>query len=440
MFSSNLFIPFSIFLINIPLGNFRAQYPKFSFQWWGWFYAGVFLLIFLSLFFKIKMLYLPFNFAAMMTGQLLGDLGKRKQMTLEDHETMEQISNLRLPDPRPAVCDSEIMVALLNMGGPKTNGEVRGFLKRIFCDELIIRFPFAFILQPLFAKLIVFLRGKATEHRYQLIGGGSPIFNSTLKQTNAVRAELKKRGREAAVTFSFNYSEPYPEDTIAEIKKAGKKYILPISLYPHYSKATTGSNLHHLKKAASRIYPEVNFLEPKSYYLHDAYISAFLDRIQESTNGESLEDFYLLFSAHGLPLYFLAEGDPYPFEIVQSVTKILDRLNRKDNWTLSYQSAVGPMQWLKPSMEEMLKALARRGVKKIIIVPISFVTDHIETLCEIDIEYRALAEKAGILDFRMTRALECHPGFITAVVDCIEASLADSLKNERELISRGHKF
>jgi len=236
--------------------------------------------------------------------------------------------------------------------------------------------------------------------------------------------ELDRRGRSLKVTFSFNYSQPLPDDTIRDAQRANKKYILPISLYPHYSKATTGSNIHYLKKSAERTYPQLQFLNSPSYYLNDHYIQAFADRILEKIQpGETLDDFYLLFSAHGLPLYYLTEGDLYPYQISQTVAKVLAKLDRDNNWTIAYQSAVGPLQWLKPATEDMIKALARRHIKKVIIVPISFVTDHIETTCEIDMEYRQVAENSGIDDFRMSNALECHPKFIKALADTIEKAL-----------------
>ena len=362
----------------------------------------------------------------MMSGRL-----KKQKASIEHIEKMEQISDLKIPPRLPAgLEDSWIMVVLLNMGGPKDISEVRPFLKNLFMDDLIIRFPLAPLLQPFFANLIVSSRGEEAERRYGLIGGGSPIYRSTIAQTQALQAELQKRGRDLKVIYSFNYTEPRAEETIREIKKSGKKYILPLSLYPHYSLATNGSTIHYLKKAAQEIYPELVFLNSVSYYLADSYIDSFIDRIHEQLNpGESLDDFYLLFSAHGLPLYFLTNGDPYPFEIAQSVARIVDGLERTDSWAISYQSAVGPMKWLKPSTDAVIKALAGRGIRKLMVVPISFVTDHIETICEIDIEYRALAKEKGITDFRMSRALECHPGFINALADCAESSLV-SEKNK----------
>src|SRR3989338_178314 len=183
-----------------------------------------------------------------------------------------------------------------------------------------------------------------------------------LEEIRVLKNELSSRGRTLSVTFAFNYSPPFSDDVIQEAKKAGKKYLLPLSLYPHYSKATTGSNVHYLRKSAEKNYQTLMFLESSSYYLHDGYIEAFVDRIQEQVRPyESLEDFYLVFSAHGLPLYFLTEGDPYPFQISQTVSRIQKVLNREHAWVISYQSEVGPMEWLKPTIEGILKALARRG-------------------------------------------------------------------------------
>lgn len=407
-------------LTNIPLGYLRAQIPKFSLKWTLWSYLSLPLMIYIILQFPLsKWFILPVLFLASY-GQKIGAKMRRNKITVEEEERMEQIPDLKLSQNPAKIPDSKIMIVLLNMGGPKTNADVRPFLKKLFCDELIIKFP----LQPLFAELLVRFRGKKTERRYQSIGGGSPIYPSTEKQTSELNKELKMRNRQLDTVYCFNYSPPFPEEIVQKIKAAGKEYILPLSLYPHYSRATSGSNLHYLNKAKEQIFPDLKFLTTKPYYLADSYIDALAGKIKETLkSGESLDDFYILFSAHGLPLYFLNQGDPYPFEIAQTVGKILDRLKRTEAWSISYQSAVGPMQWLKPSTEAALKALARRGVKKLIVVPVSFVTDHIETLCEIDIEYREFAKEVGIEDFRMSKALEDHPGFIKALADCVEASL-----------------
>jgi ferrochelatase len=323
--------------------------------------------------------------------------------------------------------DLDITVTLLNMGGPRTIADVREFQRRLFSDPLLIRFPGPGILQGLFARMLSSVRAEKTGKRYQMIGGGSPIFLSTQCQAQALQEELKSRRRDLDVTFTFNYSDPLPDTTVRRMKEAGKKYILPLSLYPQYSQATTGSSLDHLKKAAQQYYPEAKFLRTPAYYLHEGYIRAFCERILEAVQStESLKEFYLLFSAHGIPLYFVKEGDPYPEQIEQTASRIIRGLGFSGEWGLSYQGAVGPMKWLGPSTEETLAAAARRGTKKIVVIPVSFVTDHIETLWEVDIYFRAIAGKAGIRDFRMVRAIECHPGFITALADTVEQALSQN--------------
>jgi ferrochelatase len=414
------------FVVNVLLGYIRETTQKFSGAWFFWIHASIPLIVYLRMTLGTSQLFIPICIILAIAGQMAGGRCRRKRLTTEEIEAHERITDLRLSDrPRSErIRDEEVMVVLLNMGGPRTNADVPAFQQHLFRDPLLIRFPLSRILQPFFAWLLISIRGKATQKRYQLIGGGSPIFASTVQQTQALKEALQKRGRQLDVVFSFNYSQPFPEETIQEIKDKQKRYILPVSLYPHYSKATTGSNLHYLHQAAQKIFPSLEFLSSDPYYLHDGYIQAFVDRIREQIrSGESLDDFYLMFSAHGLPLYFLNEGDPYPFQIAQTVAKIIDTLGRQKNWVISYQSAVGPLQWLKPSTEGVIQALARRGIERVLVVPISFVTDHIETVCEIDIEYRHLAEQAGIRDFRMSRAVECHQKFIQALVDTVIAAV-----------------
>ncbi len=420
------------FLINIPFGYWREGTPKFSLKWFFWIHASIPLLIYLRLIWHISAWVIPLSIFWAVVGQVMGSRLRRKRMKRQEKESLEQIPDLNLPSSFRAP-ENEAIVVLLNMGGPKTNDDVASFQKQLFSDSLLIRFPLSFLFQKFFAQALVTFRLKKSKARYRLIGGGSPIYSSTQAQAQALQKELKQRGKEMDVIFSFNYSPPFPEDTIQEIKAKGKKYIYPLSLYPHYSKATTGSNLHYLKLAAKKIYPELQFLNLSSYYIRDGYIEAFVDRVKESVGQEeSLDDFYLIFSAHGLPLYFLGNGDPYPFQVHQTVSKILTQLGRTKNWVISYQSAVGPFQWLKPSTDAILNSLASRNIKKILVIPVSFVGDHIESLCEIDIEYRHMAKKLGIKDFRMTKALECHPQFIKVLADCVEETICQEKTLQKE--------
>ena len=426
------------YAVNIPLGYWRENTAKFSGLWFLLIHASIPLLIYMRVHWHISPLSIPITITLAVFGQLAGSRLRRGRMTVSDREKLAQIPDLRLPKTA-AASDCDVTVVLLNMGGPKTNADVKEFLHRIFLDPLILRFPLSKLLQPFFAWLIVTLRWKATAKRYEEIGGGSPIYPSTEAQVQALSDELKRRGRPIDVTYSFNYSEPLPDTVVKHLSADKKTHILPLSLYPHYSLATTGSNMKYLREAARAGYPELQFLSAGDYSLHPGYIQALADRVGEQLKeGESLDDFYLLFSAHGLPLYFLTEGDPYPFLIAQTAGAVLARLGRDKNWALSYQSAVGPLQWLKPSTDDIISALARRGIKKLLVVPVSFVTDHIETLCEIDIEYRRQAEGEGITDFRMTRAVESHPDFIRALADTVERALpaGDEDKHFPQLLVR----
>jgi len=409
-------------LINIPLGYIRENCPKFSFAWIFWIHSSIPLLIAMRISLGTSKLLIPVTILFAIIGQIWGSRLRRNQMTMGDMDRLNQIPPFQ-KIAKESFNESEVMVVLLNMGGPKTNAEVPGFLKKLFSDSLLIRLPLSILFQKLFAQILSLYLSERAQKRYQLIGGGSPIFQSTQNQTDALKKELKKRGRNIEVTFAFNYSDPYPQEAIHTLKQTGRNAILPLSLYPHYSKATTGSSLHYLKKAAQGV-SIIQILNTPSYHLHDGYIQAFVDRIlNEIKSVESLNDFYLLFSAHSIPLYLLKEGDLYPFQIAQTVAKILNALGRDHQWSISYQSAVGLMQWIKPFTHHMIKSLAAKNIKKLLIVPISFVTDHIETLCEIDIEYRKLADDSGIKDYRMSKAIECHPGFIQALADSVESSI-----------------
>lgn len=429
-----LLTAFFAYLVNIPCGYIRERFPKFSFAWFFWIHASIPVLIFIRISLKVSPWFIPAVITAAVYGQIAGSRWKNKKITRAEIEHKEQIpARLLLTVPQGTIHDRDVEVVLMNMGGPKTNADVPDFQRRLFNDSLLIRFPLSGILQPFFSWLLVTLRGKEAQKRYRLIGGGSPIYPSTEAQVAALGKEFQGRGRGWGVSYSFNYSPPLPEDTIKDLKSRGKKCIVPLSLYPHYSAATTGSNVFYLKEAAKKIYPDLKFIESPQYHLHEGYIQGFIDRIYESLKpNESLSDFYLIFSTHGLPKYFLAEGDPYPFQISQTVGSIVTRLNRDHSWIIAYQSAVGPLQWLQPSTESVLTAVAKRGIKKVLIIPISFVSDHIETTCEIDMEYRKVAEDLGIKDFRMTKALEAHPGFIRALADTVETVLPQYNQKENQ--------
>ncbi|MEW6215472.1 MAG: ferrochelatase, partial [Nitrospirota bacterium] len=242
------------------------------------------------------------------------------------------------------------------------------------------------------------------------------------------------------VYIGMRYWHPFIEEVIPEIYNDGIRKLIALSLYPHYSRVTTGSSLSKFKEAVSR-YPVETLCIP-SWFNHPLYVESLVDVIKrglESFNpptppllkggeggferGMGEGDIHVLFSAHSLPQSFIDKGDPYVHQIMGTIGEITKQIPIK--WHLSYQSKSGPVKWLKPSTDEKLKELARGGVKNILVVPISFVSDHIETLYEIDILYKGMAEKLGI-NLRRTESLNTHPTFIKALKDIV-------IKNIKEL-------
>ncbi len=317
-------------------------------------------------------------------------------------------------------------ILLLNLGGPDSLTAVRPFLYNLFSDRDIIRLGPAFLQSPL-AFLISTLRSKKTMDAYSKIGGKSPLLDITTAQAEALEALLtsKRKGhvgeesppavdvKPLRVYVGMRYWHPLTEDTVARMYQDGVRRILCVSLYPHYSIATTGSSVRKFEEVVTR-YP-IQHHSVTSWYDHPLYIEALVELIEEGMSGFS-ERPVVLFSAHSLPQKFIDEGDPYVREIEGTISEILKRIDIP--WRLSYQSKTGPVKWLEPSTEHMLGDLSKEGVRNLLVVPISFVSDHIETLYEIDLLYRDMARDMGI-DLRRIRSLNTSPRFIEALADII---------------------
>ena len=322
----------------------------------------------------------------------------------------------------------KIGVVLLNLGGPDSLQAVRPFLYNLFSDRKIIQLGPPFLQKPL-AWLIAMLRSKKTEGYYRLIGGRSPILDITNAQAKALEEALNGSPL-FKVYVGMRYWHPLIEDVIPQIYNDGIRKLMGLSLYPQYSLATSGSSLSKFREVASKRYTEVEVFCTPSWYGHPLYIEALVDVIKkgmELFNADSpIHPFTHPcppFSAHSLPEKFIDEGDPYVRHIERTIEEIVKRIPIK--WNLSYQSRSGPVKWLRPSTEEKLKELAGRNIKNILMVPISFVSDHIETLYEIDILYMQMAKGLGI-NLRRTDSLNTHPLFIEALKDIV-------IKNVKEL-------
>lgn len=319
-------------------------------------------------------------------------------------------------------------VLLLNLGGPDKLEDVRPFLYNLFSDPELIRLPSPLLQAPL-AWLISTLRFKKSQRNYKKIGGYSPLRQITEAQAEALRSQLQLNGHAVNVYIGMRYWHPFTEEAIAQIKKDKIEELVILPLYPQFSISTTGSSFRLLDRIW-QIDPElqkIKYTVVPSWYDNSGYlqsmanlIAAKLDRVNNPSEA------YIFFSAHGVPVSYIEEaGDPYQKEIETCAALIMQKLNRPNPYKLAYQSRVGPVEWLQPYTESAISELAEQGVKELVVVPISFVSEHIETLEEIDIEYREIAEQAGIETFARVPAPDTDPAFIEALVDIVLKALSD---------------
>jgi protoporphyrin/coproporphyrin ferrochelatase len=317
-------------------------------------------------------------------------------------------------------------VLLLNLGGPDRLEDVGPFLYNLFSDPEIIRLPFRWLQIPL-AWFIASRRTRKSQENYKKIGGGSPLRRITEAQGEALREQLSDLGQEANIYVGMRYWHPYTEEAIAQLTQDNIEKLVILPLYPQFSISTSGSSFRLLDKLWQQD-PKLQRLEYTvipSWYKQPNYLQAMAELIaQELDQFANPDDVHIFFSAHGVPKSYVEEaGDPYQQEIEECTYLIMQTLNRPNAHILAYQSRVGPVEWLQPYTEDALKELGKQGVKDVVVVPISFVSEHIETLQEIDIEYREIAEEAGIHNFRRVPAPNTHPVFIRALADLVIESM-----------------
>ena len=319
-----------------------------------------------------------------------------------------------------------IGVLLLNLGGPDKIEDVRPFLYNLFSDPEIIRLPVKALQKPL-AWSISTLRARKSQKNYLEIGGGSPLRAITEEQADALQNKLQGMGQDAKVYVGMRYWHPFTEEAVAQMKRDKITEVVVLPLYPQFSISTSGSSFRVLEQMWSTD-PELKNIEYKivpSWYKNPGYLKSMADLIaQELDKFERPDEVRVFFSAHGVPVSYVEEaGDPYKQQIEECTHLIMQSLGRSNSYTLAYQSKVGPVEWLQPYTDDALEELAEQGVKDLVVVPISFVSEHIETLQEIDIEYREVAESAGIENFHRVPALNVHPGFVDSLADIVVNAL-----------------
>ena len=326
------------------------------------------------------------------------------------------------PDPRPTG------IVLFNLGGPDTLADVEPFLVRLFSDREIIELPLGAWFQPVFARLLAKKRGPDVRENYRKIGGGSPQLRITRAQAAALEQRLNAQGGPYRTFIAMRYWNPTTEQALEAMSAEGITRVVTLTLYPHYSCATTGSSESELARvlAQARWRDRFQVSGIASYPEEPLYLDALADTVRrglETFPPDSRDGVVLLFSAHGLPKKFVDRGDPYVQHTEATRRGILARIDVPNRHVLGFQSRTGPVEWIGPGTEQVIAQLGREGVKEVLVVPLSFVGDHIETLYEVDMLFAGDAEKAGITTYRRTEALNTHPLFIEALARLVERHL-----------------
>jgi ferrochelatase len=314
-------------------------------------------------------------------------------------------------------------VILFQLGGPDSLEAIEPFLYNLFCDPDIIDFPFARIARQPLAKLIASRRSRHVAHHYSEIGGRSPILENTRRQAEALEQALRSEF-DARVAVAMRYWHPFTEEAIREMERHAPEELVLLPLYPQYSKTTTGSSLNEWKR---RFHPQG--WNPRLHVVEEFFEDeAYLDSMVEAINRTLREfgdagDVDMVFSAHSVPVSVVEHGDPYQRQIERTVELVWQRGGWRARRHLCYQSKVGASKWLSPSMHQTVKQLGEEGRKRVLVVPVSFVSDHVETLHEIDIEHREQARSVGIEEYRMVPGLNDSRLFIRALAGLVRARI-----------------
>jgi len=328
----------------------------------------------------------------------------------------------------------KLAIVLFQLGGPDSLAAVEPFLYNLFSDPDILPIPLVggLLRKPL-ARRIARTRAPRVAEHYRAIGNRSPITILTARQAAALEAALRPDFDSTAV-LAMRYWRPSTEDAVTRVRSGSFDQIVLLPLYPQFSYATTLSSLKEWNRcyrfSSTSARPDAARVRTiGDFHRHPLYIEALVDRINATFHHfDSRDDVYILFSAHGIPLSLVEKGDPYPKQIEATVRAVMERGAWPNPHSLCFQSRVGPMKWLEPSTTATLERLGREGTKRVLIVPLAFVTEHVETLHEINIEARETATHAGITQFRMMPAVGTHPKFIACLADLVRTSVASNSK------------
>lgn len=304
-------------------------------------------------------------------------------------------------------------VVLLNMGGPNNIEEVEVFLNNMFNDKRIIGAPKP--IRSLIAKLITWQRKEEAKSNYEALGGKSPLVGYTQKLIEKLDSTI-----DASIHMVMRYTPPFAAQTVEKLKDVDEIYAIP--MYPHYSSTTTLSSMEDLEESMKKMGIKAKLKTLEHYYKHPDYLRATVERIKETLGSDDASEFELVFSAHGLPKRIIEKGDDYQRHIKYNVFHARKALQEAGvhfhNTHLAYQSRLGPLEWIRPYLDDKLKSLKK---KKVIIYPIAFTIDNSETEFELDVEYREIAEEIGFEEYRVAKAPNDHPSFVKCIANLYES-------------------
>ena len=312
-------------------------------------------------------------------------------------------------------------VFLMNLGGPRTLDEVEPYLYQLFSDPLVVSAPFG-PLRKVFARLVSHFRAPSSQEKYRLIGGRSPLVEGTLAQARALSREL---GDAFTVHLAMRYGHPDTEEAVREALAAGAERAVSLPLYPQFANATTRSSLAEMR----RLWPAGRPLhEVCSYHDHPGYLDAVARTVEAAlarVRPENRERTLVIFSAHGIPMRQVRRGDPYPREVEASARGAAARCGLRE-WHVTYQSKVGPARWLGPDTVHFVEERSRG--RAVVTVPIAFVSEHLETLYDLDILAAEAARRGGALEYQRAAAVGDRPDFASALADVVRRTLAAGVR------------
>lgn len=310
-------------------------------------------------------------------------------------------------------------ILLLNLGGPHQLQDVKPFLYNLFSDpDILIGIPTPF--RQVIAFFISQLKAKSSIEAYAKIGGGSPQLKWTQVQANQLEEELKKRNGDFKIAIGMRAWTPFIEDGLEELRTWGAEKLVLLPLFPQYSFTTTGSCFKEAERWLEKWNWRPQLVKVDRWPEHPVYIQMLLEGLEaklKELKQLSSEPYHILFSAHSLPLKIVEKGDPYPKDVETTMHKLTKDLSHP--WSLAFQSRNGKLPWLEPYTEDEIVRLGKSGIKNLIVVPISFVSDHIETLFELDMLYFDLAKEHGIKNFLRTPSFNNDPRFISLLASLV---------------------